>query len=230
MPHERILSGPAWRAVLKALDPISLALLLALLALVPILAVATTSFVKITVVLSLVRNALGVQQVPPNLALYGLAAILSFYIMAPVGQHMLNTVRADPAPTASVLDLESTLVRGAEPLRAFLIKHSRPQQREFFVTTARKLWDKEMLIDLREDHFMVLMPAFMVSELTSAFEIGFLLYLPFIVIDLIVSNILLSMGMMMVSPVTISLPLKLFLFVMIDGWSRLIRGLVLTYV
>lgn len=215
---------------MKALDPISLALLLALLALVPILAVATTSFVKITVVLSLVRNALGVQQVPPNLALYGLAAILSFYIMAPVGQHMLNTVRADPAPTASVLDLESTLVRGAEPLRAFLIKHSRPQQREFFVTTARKLWDKEMLIDLREDHFMVLMPAFMVSELTSAFEIGFLLYLPFIVIDLIVSNILLSMGMMMVSPVTISLPLKLFLFVMIDGWSRLIRGLVLTYV
>jgi type III secretion protein R len=194
------------------IDPMSLAFLLALLALVPILVVITTSFVKISVVLQLVRNALGVQQIPPNMALYGLAAILSFYIMAPAAQNMY------------------AVVRGAEPLRGFMLKHSRPQLRQFFMNTAKELWDEKLLKGLKEDHFLILMPSFMVSELTSAFEIGFLLYLPFIVIDLIVSNILLAMGMMMVSPVTISLPLKLFLFVMVDGWGRLIRGLVMTYV
>jgi type III secretion protein R len=181
------------------------------MAMAPLLVVMTTSFVKITVVLSLVRNAMGVQQIPPNMALYGLAAILTFYIMAPVGQHMYETV-------------------SAEPLRGFLLKHSRPQQRAFFMDTAQKLWEPQMVAGLQQTDFIVLVPAFLVSELTSAFEMGFLLYLPFIVIDLIVSNILLAMGMMMVSPVTISLPLKLFLFVMIDGWSRLIHGLVLTYV
>jgi type III secretion protein R len=97
------------------------------------------------------------------------------------------------------------------------------------VQTARKLWGAELAAEVSPRDFVVLVPAFMVSELTAAFEIGFLLFLPFVVIDLIVSNILLAMGMMMVSPVMISLPLKLFLFVMVDGWSRLIRGLVLTY-
>src|SRR5262249_19676176 len=111
----------------------------------------------------------------------------------------------------------------------FLVQHSKPQQRAFFMGTARKLWDPSMVAGLKDTDFVVLIPSFLVSELTSAFEMGFLLYLPFIVIDLIVSNILLSMGMMMVSPVTISLPLKLFLFVMVDGWSRLIHALVLSY-
>ncbi|THF57264.1 type III secretion system export apparatus subunit SctR [Pseudothauera rhizosphaerae] len=215
---------------MKAFDPLNLAFALALLALVPILVVVTTSFVKIAVVLSLVRNALGVQQIPPNMALYGLAAILSFYIMAPVGQHMYETLQAQSASIESTGDFARVVVDGAEPLRGFLLKHSRPQLREFFLQTAHRLWDQKLVADLSHQHFIVLMPAFLVSELTSAFEIGFLLYLPFIVIDLIVSNILLAMGMMMVSPVTISLPLKLFLFVMVDGWSRLIRGLVLTYV
>ncbi|MQA40723.1 type III secretion system export apparatus subunit SctR [Rugamonas aquatica] len=211
-------------------DPMVLAFALALLALVPIMIVMTTSFVKIAVVLSLVRNAIGVQQIPPNMALYGLAAILSFYVMAPVGQHMYDTVRADPAATHSVEQLGAAVLRGAEPLRGFLVKQSRPQQREFFLHTAQELWGAKMAAGLQHDHFIVLIPAFLVSELTAAFEIGFLLYLPFVVIDLIVSNILLAMGMMMVSPVTISLPLKLFLFVAVDGWTRLIRGLVLSYV
>lgn len=211
-------------------DPIGLAFALALLALLPILVVLTTSFVKISVVLSLVRNAIGVQQIPPNMALYGLAAILSFYVMAPVGQHMYDSVKADPAANRSVEHLVEASLRGAEPLRGFMVKHSRPAQREFFLHTARELWGEKMAAGLQHDHFIVLIPAFMVSELTSAFEIGFLLYLPFVVIDLIVSNILLAMGMMMVSPVTISLPLKLFLFVSVDGWTRLVRGLVLSYV
>ncbi|WP_129778579.1 type III secretion system export apparatus subunit SctR [Peristeroidobacter soli] len=210
-------------------DPFPLILVLGVMAMLPLLVVMTTSFMKIAVVLSLVRNAMGVQQIPPNLALYGLAAILTFYIMAPVGQHMYSTVKANPQATQSLDSLESTVLQGAEPLRKFLIQHSRPQQRAFFMGTARKLWEPSMVAGLKDTDFVVLIPSFLVTELTSAFEMGFLLYLPFIVIDLIVSNILLAMGMMMVSPVTISLPLKLFLFVMVDGWSRLIHGLVLSY-
>ena len=210
-------------------DPMSLAFALALLALVPIIVVVSTSFVKISVVLSLVRNAMGVQQIPPNMALYGLAAILSFYIMAPVGQGMMDAVREDPAATHSVTNFGGAILRGVEPLRKFMLRHSRPQMRGFFLDTAHQLWDQKTAADVKPDDLVILAPSFMVSELTSAFEIGFMLYLPFIVIDLIVSNILLAMGMMMVSPVTISLPLKLFLFVMADGWTRLIKGLVLTY-
>lgn len=216
-------------------DPISLALVLALLALVPLAAVMTTSFLKIAVVLTLVRNALGVQQIPPNMALYGLALILSAYVMGPVIMDINDNLRAaqvttSSAPAANRLDLVvNAITTGAEPIRGFMMKNSRLEQREFFVRTARTLWGEERARNLRADDLIVLVPAFVLSELTAAFQIGFLLYLPFVIIDLIVSNILLAMGMMMVSPVTISLPLKLFLFVMVDGWTRLIQGLVLSY-
>ncbi|MDK2123501.1 type III secretion system export apparatus subunit SctR [Parachitinimonas caeni] len=211
-------------------DPISLALALALLALVPILVVTTTAFLKISIVLSLVRNALGVQQIPPNMALYGLSLVLTLYVMAPVGQKVYEAVHAEPAGMTTVDGLISGVQKGAEPMRAFLMKHSKPEQRGFFVRTTKRLWPAEMSAQVKPDDYLILMPAFVVSELTAAFEIGFLLYLPFLVIDLVVSNILLAMGMMMVSPVTISLPLKLFLFVMVDGWTRLIQGLILTYI
>ncbi|RSE81350.1 type III secretion system export apparatus subunit SctR [Achromobacter denitrificans] len=217
-------------------DPISLAVVLALLALVPLAAVMTTSFLKIAVVLTLVRNALGVQQVPPNMALYGLALILSAYVMGPVVMQIGDELRTPPAavapgaPAADRLEgIMDAVARGAEPMRAFMLNNSRPEQRDFFVRTARELWGEQAARNLKEDDLLVLIPSFLVSELTAAFQIGFLLYLPFVIIDLIVSNILLAMGMMMVSPVTISMPLKLFLFVMVDGWTRLIQGLVLSY-
>lgn len=211
-------------------DPITLALALALMALVPLLVVCTTSFVKITIVMSLVRNALGVQQIPPNIALYGLALILTAYIMAPVGSGMAKAVLDNPAATKSVSALINAARTSAEPLRQFMVRNSHGEQRDFFVRTAQRLWGPQLAADVTPTDFVVLIPAFLVSELTAAFQVGFLLFLPFIVIDLIISNILLAMGMMMVSPVTISLPLKLFLFVSVDGWSRLIHGLVLTYV
>ncbi|MFC4160043.1 type III secretion system export apparatus subunit SctR [Chitinimonas lacunae] len=211
-------------------DPITLALALALLALVPILVVVCTCFLKISVVMSLLRNALGVQQIPPNMALYGMSLILTLYVMAPVGQKMYESIREQPQSLSSLDAFLSGAQKGSEPLRAFLYKHSKPEQRAFFVRTAKRLWPPEMAAKVRNDDFLVLVPAFVIAELTTAFEVGFLLYLPFLVIDLVVSNILLAMGMMMVSPVTISLPLKLFLFVMVDGWTRLIQGLVLTYV
>jgi len=240
-------------------DPISLAFMLALLALVPLAAVMTTSFLKIAVVLTLVRNALGVQQVPPNMALYGLALILSAYVMGPVVMQISDNLRATTAVTAPATSVApggagptgmarapvvpnnsasgntrldgiiDAITNGAEPIRGFMMKNSRFEQREFFLRTARGLWGEERSRNLKADDLIVLIPAFVLSELTAAFQIGFLLYLPFVVIDLIVSNILLAMGMMMVSPVTISMPLKLFLFVMVDGWTRLIQGLVLSY-
>ena len=210
-------------------DPIALALALAMMALVPTLAVISTTFLKISVVLSLVRNALGVQQIPPNLALNGIALILTVYIMAPVGQNIYERVMEEPAATQSVAGMIKAVGRGAEPMREFLYRHSEQKHRDFFVRTAREMWGKDLSANLQEKDFLVLAPSFMVTELTSAFEIGFLLFLPFVVIDLVVSNILLAMGMMMVSPVMISMPLKLFLFVMADGWTRLIQGLVLTY-
>ncbi len=214
----------------QGFDPITLALLLALMALLPTVVIVTTSFLKITVVMALLRNALGVQQIPPNLALHGIALILTAYIMAPVGSHMYDRLAAKPESLGSVTSLVSSVREGAEPLREFMLRNSKNEQRDFFLRTAQRLWGPELSSNMTDRDFMVLMPAFMVSELTAAFQMGFLLYLPFVVIDLIVSNILLAMGMMMVSPVTISLPLKLFLFVMLDGWSRLIQSLILSYV
>ena len=120
-------------------DPITLAVVLALMALLPTVVVVTTSFLKITIVMSLLRNALGVQQIPPNLALYGLSLILTFYIMAPVGHQVYAQVSTDPAATKSIDGLIGGVQRGAEPLRAFLLKHSKTEHRDFFVSTAKKL-------------------------------------------------------------------------------------------
>ncbi len=214
---------------MRTIDPVALSFALGLLALLPLLLVTTTSFLKIAIVLSLVRNALGVQQAPPNMAIYALAVLLSMYVMAPVGYKMVEIVSQEKDPTMSVQTMLSVGRQSVQPLKIFLMRNSKPEQRQFFFSTAKKLWPKEIVEDASESDLLIVSPAFVVTELTAAFEIGFLLFLPFIVIDLVISNILMAMGMMMVSPVTISLPLKLFLFVMIDGWSRLIHGLTMTY-
>jgi type III secretion protein R len=119
--------------------------------------------------------------------------------------------------------------RAKEPFRRYLLRYTPEDERAFFVRATQQIWPEEERENVSGDDLVVLVPAFTVSQLTKAFEIGFLLYLPFIAVDLIVSNILLAMGMMMVSPLTISLPFKLFLFVVVDGWTRLIHGLVLSY-
>jgi type III secretion protein R len=210
-------------------DPLSLILLTAILAMAPFFAVMATSYVKLVVVLSLIRNALGVQQIPPNMVLNGIAVVLTIYIMAPVGQSTFAAVQNENLKDMSAANLRSVLDKGGAPIRQFLNAHTSSHEKKFFLDTAKRLWGDKARIEIAEDSFFVLIPAFTVSELTSAFQIGFLLYLPFIAIDLIVSNILLAMGMMMVSPMTISLPFKLLLFVLVDGWARLIHGLVLTY-
>lgn len=210
-------------------NELSLILGLALLALVPFIAVMTTSFLKMTVVLSLLRNALGVQQIPPNMALYGLAIILSIYVMAPVGMATYDYLKLHDTRLGDAQSIERFLDEGLAPFRTFLNGQINERERAFFLEHTRQLWPSHYADQVDGNSLLVMLPAFTISELTRAFEIGFLIYLPFIAIDLIISNILLAMGMMMVSPVTISLPFKLLLFVLLDGWGRLAHGLVMSY-
>jgi type III secretion protein R len=210
-------------------DPLSLILIVAAAALFPFLAVVATSFIKLSVVFLLVRNAIGVQNIPPNMALNALAIILSGYIMAPVAVETYNILSTGTYQFDSMQGLQAAYDAGKGPLTEFLNRHAAAREKTFFLEAARTLWPPDLAAKLDITSIAVVLPSFTVTQLREAFEIGFLLYLPFIAIDLIVSNILLAMGMMMVSPLTISLPFKLFLFVMIDGWSRLILGLVKSY-
>lgn len=203
---------------------------MATLGLAPFFLMMITSYVKIIVVTSLVRNALGVQQIPPTMVMNGLAMILTLFIMAPMVIDMKamlekKNIPSDMQPTQMV-EIISEL---SAPLEAFLVKNTDPAITKTFVQTAQKIWPQDKQEFISETNFLILVPAFTISELTKAFQIGFLLYLPFIVIDLIISNILLAMGMMMVSPMTISLPFKLLLFVTLDGWLKISQGLLLSY-
>lgn len=215
--------------MLQIPDTFNLIIALTLLALVPFVAVMATSFIKISVVFALLRNALGVQQIPPNIAMYGFAIILSIYIMAPVGFETYDYVKKNNVSIDNVESFDAFLNEGLDAYRKFLNNQIKNTEEEFFIDSTEKLWPKQYASRIEPDSLFILLPAFTVSELTRAFEIGFLIYLPFLIIDLIISNILLAMGMMMVSPMTISLPFKLLLFVMLDGWTKLTHGLVLSY-
>ena len=214
---------------LTQFSPSSALLTVVLLAMAPFVAVMVTSFTKLVVVLSLLRNALGLQQVPPNVVLNGLALVLSIYVMYPVGNEMSAKIEGINNIGASTKSMMQAADLAKEPLREFLLKHSRPVERAFFMKTAQRALKPEQAATLQERDFLVVVPAFTVSELAVAFEIGFMIFLPFIVIDLVISNILMAMGMMMLSPTTVSMPFKLLLFVLIDGWVKLTHGLVLTY-
>jgi type III secretion protein R len=215
--------------VTNDINPLTLALLLAMLSLLPLTIIMTTSFLKISVVAMLLRNALGVQQIPPNIAVYSLALILSAYVMAPVGQAIYLALHAKPDAMTSLTLFIDTILQAAEPLRDFMHRNTAPAQLDFFVETVQRIWPPDLAGEVGPHDFIVLVPAFMISELNAAFMIGFLIYLPFVIIDLIVQSILLALGMMMMSPMTVSLPLKLLLFVMADGWTRLLHSLVLSY-
>ncbi|MBU8894996.1 type III secretion system export apparatus subunit SctR [Corallococcus sp. M34] len=216
--------------------PLILVLALAALSLVPFALMMVTSFVKISVVLSIVRSALGTQQIPPTQVITGLAVILTVYIMAPVGQEMYRAGGVDiwargPGVFSSetVGTMLSAADRSKEPLRDFLLKKVTLKDRTLFYSLAKKMRKEEDRQDVQEKDFMVIVPAFVVSELKESFQIGFLLFVPFIVIDMVVANILLALGMHMLSPTTISMPFKLLLFVLVDGWYLIAKGLVIGY-
>ena len=210
-------------------DPPVLIVLLGTLGVMPFLIVMGTCFVKLVVVFALVRNALGIQSIPPNIAMHGLALVLTLYIMLPVGLESYDNLAEQNLTYDNVESVGSAVSVALVPYREFLTRHAGEEHVKFFVDTAGDLWGEERKQEVTADNLFILIPAFVVGELTSAFAIGFLIYLPFIVIDLVISNILLAMGMMMLSPITISLPLKLLLFVFLNGWERLIQGLILSY-
>jgi type III secretion protein R len=213
-------------------DPLTLITVIVALGLAPFAALLVTSYTKLVVVLSLLRLALGVQQVPPNMVLNGLAIILSIYIMAPIGAQAWDAMkdkRFAAGAGAKFEDFAAVSEAVKTPLKGFLQKHIAERERKFFLKSAGDLWPKEQAQGLRQDDMLVLVPSFTISELTEAFQIGFIIYLAFIVVDLVIANVLLALGMQMVAPTVIAVPFKLLLFVVLDGWSQLVHGLVLTY-
>ncbi|MHB8876595.1 MAG: type III secretion system export apparatus subunit SctR [Myxococcaceae bacterium] len=217
--------------------PLVLIIALAALGLVPFVLLMVTSFVKISVVLSIVRSAMGTQQIPPTQVITGLAIILTVYIMAPVGQEMYRAAQVNAFESGqgilssqTVENLFEAGKRAKEPLRDFLLKKVTTKDRSLFYGLAIKMRKtEEDRAGITSQDFLVIVPAFVVSELKEAFQIGFLLFVPFIVIDMVVANILLALGMHMLSPTTISMPFKLLLFVMVDGWYLIAKGLVVGY-
>lgn len=265
-------------------NPVVMVIVLGTLALAPFILIMLTSFVKISVVLSILRNALGTQQVPPNQIITGLAFVLTIFIMVPVARQMYEDAgkiseTRDIFSEASVKTLFDASKKAKEPLRKFLSQHSHVKDRELFMDLALRLEARALAKKQAsegapaaqaaasapaaagssaapssaaqspalpstppapapqipaanrpdKEDFQVLIPAFVTSQLKEAFEVGFLLFVPFIVVDMVIANILLAMGMSMLSPTVISLPFKLLLFVLVDGWFLIVRGLVLSY-
>ncbi len=222
----------------KGAPPIAIEVaVLAGLALLPWVVMMLTSYIKIVIVISLLRNALGVQQAPPNQVVNGIALLLTMYIMFPTGLAMYDSAKSylhENAPSKLISSESAHYIIGAidktkEPLRDFLMKNTSQGSLNRFYQMAYRIFPKQFRADLGRNDFIVLIPSYITSQLRDAFAIGVLIYLPFFVIDLVTSNVLLAMGMMMLSPLTISLPLKLLLLVMVDGWTILIQGLVLTF-
>ncbi len=199
------------------------------LSLVTFAILTMTSFIKISVVMFLLRNALGMQQTPPNIVLYSVALVLTLFVSAPVVRQVYTQLQDPALKFETMQDWVSASERAREPIREYLTKFTRSSERDFFISATKQIWPEEMRKGVSNTDLMILVPSFVISELRRAFEIGFLLYLPFIAIDLIVSTILMALGMVMVPPITISVPFKLFLFVAIEGWSRLFHSLVLSY-
>jgi len=219
-------------------NPIVLVIVLGALALAPFVLMMLTSFIKISVVLSILRNAIGTQQVPPNPVVTGLALILTIFVMIPVARQMYSAAGVvqntrEIFSEASVKSLFEASQKSKEPLRKFLSRHSHPQDRMLFMELAARLErdaDQQTPRQVDKEDFQVLIPSFATSQLKEAFQIGFLVFVPFIIIDMAIANILLAMGMQMLSPIVISLPFKLLLFVLVDGWYLVVKGLVLSYV
>lgn len=209
--------------------PLPMMGMLALLAIIPFAIVMLTSFSKIAVVLSLTRSAMGTQQAPPTMVLTGLAAVLSAHIMAPVAEQMVTIGKATYSDELSGARIVSAAESVTVPLRTFLTTHASPEELARFTELARELRTGENAALVTEQDLTVVIPAFVITELKEAFILGFLIFLPFLVLDMVIANVLLALGMQTLSPSQVSLPFKLLLFVSVDGWGLLSRGLILGY-
>jgi flagellar biosynthesis protein FliP len=198
-------------------------LLLTVITLVPAILIMMTSFIRIIIVLSFTRTAIGTNQMPPNQVMVGLALFLTIFIMWPTWSKV-NDLALQPYLQGK-LTQETAFTKAMEPIRQFMYKQTRTKDLKLFIGAAH-LKRPEKLQDITTQ---VLIPAFMVSELKTAFTIGFMIFIPFLVIDMIVASTLMSMGMMMLPPIMISLPFKILLFIMVDGWHLIVRSLILSF-
>jgi flagellar biosynthesis protein FliP len=197
--------------------------LLTVLTLAPAILIMMTSFTRIIVILSFLRNALGTNQMPPNQLLVGLAMFLTFVVMGPTFNAVQETA-IQPFMRGEITQ-EKGLELAQVPIREFMLKQTRPKDVELFL----KLTGQEEKVSIENVSFMTLVPAFMISELKTAFQMGFVIYLPFLVLDMVVASVLMAMGMMMLPPVLISLPFKLMLFVLVDGWQLIVGSIVKSF-
>jgi type III secretion protein R len=222
------VTTPVLPAALLADRPAEMLVVLGALALAPVAAVMLTSFLKIVVVLGIARSALGAPQIPPSSAVSGFALALTVLVMSPVADEALAAARRLP-PKAGVGGTLEVARAAAEPVRSFLGRFARDDDREVFLELARRGRAPDARAEVSATDFAVLVPSFVVSELRRAFTTGFLVFLPFLVVDLLVANVLLALGLSQMSPTSVALPFKLLLFVAVDGWKLLARGLVLGY-
>ena len=226
-------------------NSISLIAILSLFTLLPFIIASGTCFIKFSIVFVIVRNALGLQQVPSNMTLNGVALLLSMFVMMPVGKEIYNNSQNENLSFNNVASVVNFVETGMSGYKSYLIKYSEPELVSFFekIQKVNSSEDNEEIIDDDNISIFSLLPAYALSEIKSAFMqkvikftysiqcviIGFYIYLPFVVVDLVISSVLLTLGMMMMSPVTISTPIKLILFVAMDGWTMLSKGLILQY-
>jgi type III secretion protein R len=218
--------------------PLVMIFAMAALSLIPFALLLVTSFVRIAVVLSILKGAIGTPQIPPNQVITGLALLLTLYVMAPTGERIYRAVEpvmnrgagAELVSGESVAALEAAALRAKEPMRDFLLKHAAPRDRALFFNLSLRMRTPAEREGVTDRDMMIVIPAFLTSELRRAFEVGFLLFVPFLVVDMVIANLLLALGMHMLSPTTVSLPFKLLLFVLADGWQLVLRGLVESYV
>jgi flagellar biosynthetic protein FliP len=204
-------------------NAIKIVLMMTVLTLAPAILIMMTGFTRIIVVLSFLRQALGTAQMPPNQLLVGLALFLTFFVMRPAFEE-INTKALRPY-LAGTLSQERAVDEALSPLRKFMFHQTRPADLSFFVRLSKMVKPKT----LADVPTTVLIPAFVISELKTSFEIGFIIYLPFLVIDMVIASVLMAMGMMMLPPVVISLPFKIMLFVLVDGWTLLIGSMVQSF-
>lgn len=209
-------------ALAKPSESITIIVLLTLLSIAPSMLIMTTSFTRIVIVLALTRNAIGIPSVPPNQVMIGLAVFLTFFVMSPTFSAMYNE-GIQPMVTGKVAQKDG-FIAATKPLKTFMLKQTRSEELALFVDVSRTKPDKPENVSLT-----ALVPAFIISELKTAFIIGFIVFIPFLVIDIIVSSSLMAMGMMMLPPQMISLPFKLLLFVLVDGWSLLAKSLLTSF-
>lgn len=209
--------------VLKDMNPvIQMLIVMTVFSLLPFVFSCMTSFLRFVIVFSMLKTAMGTQQVPPAIVIIGLSMILTFYTMGPVFQKMYDMGQV---PYNKNGDMVAAIAEGSKPLKEFMMKQTRESDLEFFVSLSQKNPPKSP----EEITIWQVAPAFIISELKTAFEIGFIIFVPFIVLDLVVANILLALGMFMLSPTIISLPFKLLIFIAVDGWALIVRGLVSSY-